>query len=177
MRPDGERGPMLIWPRDRQVPRLAGQDRENHPAHPRSGTRAIGRTAFLALRLSLGQEARCLCMSERQAAADPWCTTDVRSSTAPRSGRNAGPIRAKCCTTAEARKIRAISMRTPAISRRKKMKTKAFAKSQDERKRAEMRFAHRENPSWLRADAAQGTFRGTRRIPFTATQPPTILSG
>jgi len=54
---------------------------------------------------------------------------------------------------------------------------KAFAKSQDERKRAEMRFAHRENPSWLRADAAQGTFRGTRRIPFTATQPPTILSG
>src|SRR5262249_53342106 len=24
-----------------------------------------------------------------------------------------------------------------------------------------------ENPSWLRADAAQGTFRGARRIPFS----------
>ncbi len=28
-----------------------------------------------------------------------------------------------------------------------------------------------ENPSWLRADAAQGTFRGTRRIPFSRHRP------
>jgi transposase len=52
------------------------------------------------------------------------------------------PIRAKCCTTADARKIpRDIHEDARDIARRK-MKTKAFAKSRDERKRVEMRFAH-----------------------------------
>jgi transposase len=52
------------------------------------------------------------------------------------------PIRAKCCTTANARKIpRDLHEDARDIARRT-MKTKAFAKSRDERKRVEMRFAH-----------------------------------
>ena len=52
------------------------------------------------------------------------------------------PIRAKCCTTTDARKIpRDLHEDARDIARRK-MKTKAFAKSRDERKRVEMRFAH-----------------------------------
>jgi hypothetical protein len=52
------------------------------------------------------------------------------------------PIRAKCCTTADARKIpRDLHEDARDIARRE-MKTKAFAKSRDERKRVEMRFAH-----------------------------------
>jgi IS5 family transposase len=52
------------------------------------------------------------------------------------------PIRAKCCTTAEARKIPRDLHEDARDVARKKMKTKAFAKSRDERKRPEMRFAH-----------------------------------
>src|SRR4029434_1532367 len=52
------------------------------------------------------------------------------------------PIRAKCCTTADARKIpRDVHEDARAVARRK-MKTQAFARSRDERKRVEMRFAH-----------------------------------
>jgi transposase len=52
------------------------------------------------------------------------------------------PIRAKCCTTVDARKIpRDLHEDARDITRRK-MKTKAFARSRDERKRVEMRFAH-----------------------------------
>src|SRR6516162_328193 len=52
------------------------------------------------------------------------------------------PIRAKCCTTADARKVpRDLHEGARDIARRK-MKTKAFAKSRDQRKRVEMRFAH-----------------------------------
>src|SRR5262245_20873820 len=52
------------------------------------------------------------------------------------------PIRAKCCTTAEARKIPRDLHEDARDIARKKMKTKAFARSRDERKRVEMRFAH-----------------------------------
>jgi adenine-specific DNA glycosylase len=52
------------------------------------------------------------------------------------------PIRAKCCTTAEARNIPRDLHEDARDIARQKMKTKAFAKSQDERKRVEMRFAH-----------------------------------
>jgi transposase len=52
------------------------------------------------------------------------------------------PMRAKCCTTDQARKIpRDLHEDARDIARRK-MKTKAFARSRDERKRVEMRFAH-----------------------------------
>jgi transposase len=51
-------------------------------------------------------------------------------------------IRTKCCTTAQARKIpRDLHEDARDIARRK-MRTKAFARSKDERKRVEMRFAH-----------------------------------
>jgi hypothetical protein len=52
------------------------------------------------------------------------------------------PIRAKCCTTADARKIPRDIHEDARDTARRKMKTKAFAKSRDERKRVEMRFAH-----------------------------------
>jgi transposase len=52
------------------------------------------------------------------------------------------PIRAKCCTTADARKIpRDLHEHARDVTRRK-MKTKGFARSREERKRVEMRFAH-----------------------------------
>jgi transposase len=52
------------------------------------------------------------------------------------------PIRAKCCTTAYARKIPRDLHEDARDLTRRKMKTKAFARSRDERKRVEMRFAH-----------------------------------
>ena len=45
------------------------------------------------------------------------------------------------------------------------MKTKAFARSRDERKRLEMRFAHLKTHHGLRAHAAAGSLRRTRRVP------------
>jgi transposase len=55
---------------------------------------------------------------------------------------DACPIRAKCCTTADARKIPRDVHEDARDIARQKMKTKAFARSRDERKRVEMRFAH-----------------------------------
>lgn len=52
------------------------------------------------------------------------------------------PLRAQCCTTAQARKIPRDLHEDARDVARRKMKTKAFAKSRDERKRVEMRFAH-----------------------------------
>jgi transposase len=52
------------------------------------------------------------------------------------------PIRAKCCTTADARKIPRDLHEDARDVTRRKMKTKGFARSRDERKRVEMRFAH-----------------------------------
>jgi transposase len=52
------------------------------------------------------------------------------------------PIRAKCCTTDQARKIPRDLHEDARDVARRKMKTKAFARSRDERKRVEMRFAH-----------------------------------
>jgi transposase len=52
------------------------------------------------------------------------------------------PIRAKCCTTDQARKIPRDLHEDARDVARRKMKTKAFARSRDERKRVEMLFAH-----------------------------------
>lgn len=52
------------------------------------------------------------------------------------------PIRTKCCTTDQARKIPRDLHEDARDVARRKMKTKAFARSRDERKRVEMRFAH-----------------------------------
>jgi hypothetical protein len=51
-------------------------------------------------------------------------------------------LRAKCCTNADARKIPRDLHEDARDVARRKMKTKAFARSRDERKRVEMRFAH-----------------------------------
>jgi Transposase DDE domain len=55
---------------------------------------------------------------------------------------NVCPIRAQCCTTVDARKIPRDLHEDARDVARQKMKTKAFARSRDERKRVEMRFAH-----------------------------------
>ena len=52
------------------------------------------------------------------------------------------PLRAKCCTRDEARKIPRDLHEDARDVARRKMGTKAFARSRDERKRVEMRFAH-----------------------------------
>jgi transposase len=52
------------------------------------------------------------------------------------------PLKPRCCTRAEARKIpRDVHEEARDVARRA-MRTKAFARSRDERKRVEMRFAH-----------------------------------
>src|SRR3984885_2949897 len=53
---------------------------------------------------------------------------------------NVCPIRAKCCTTADARKIPRDLHEDARDVARQKMTTRAFARSRDERKRVEMRF-------------------------------------
>ena len=52
------------------------------------------------------------------------------------------PLRAKCCTRTEARKIPRDVHEDARDLARRKMTTKTFARSRDERKRVEMRFAH-----------------------------------
>jgi transposase len=52
------------------------------------------------------------------------------------------PLRTKCCTNAAARKIPRDLHEDARNVARRKMKTKEFARSRDERKRVEMRFAH-----------------------------------
>jgi hypothetical protein len=52
------------------------------------------------------------------------------------------PLRSRCCTRDEARKVpRDLHEEARDVARRQ-MKTKAFARSRHERKRVEMRFAH-----------------------------------
>ena len=55
---------------------------------------------------------------------------------------DACPSRPRCCTRAEARKIPRNLHEDARDVARRKMKTKAFARSRDERKRVEMHFAH-----------------------------------
>jgi hypothetical protein len=52
------------------------------------------------------------------------------------------PLRAKCCTREEARKIPRDLHEDARDVARRKMNTKAFLRSRDQRKRVEMRFAH-----------------------------------
>jgi transposase len=55
---------------------------------------------------------------------------------------DACPIRTNCCTTDQARKIPRDLHEDARDVARKKMRTKAFARSRNQRKRVEMRFAH-----------------------------------
>src|SRR6266487_2585697 len=52
------------------------------------------------------------------------------------------PLRSRCCTRDEARKIPRDLHEDARDVARRKMKTKAFARSREDRKRVEMRFAH-----------------------------------
>jgi hypothetical protein len=92
----------------------------------------------------LGQEAQSLHLPQRKLLKTSGTVHDGRTLLYRASKRDCDvcPIRAKCCSTADARKIpRDLHEDARDIARRK-MKTKAFAKSRDERKRVEMRFAH-----------------------------------
>jgi transposase len=57
-----------LW--DGQVPRLVGQEEENHPAHPGVGEERSAGRHLLPFALPLGQEAWSLCLPQRETAAD-----------------------------------------------------------------------------------------------------------
>ena len=112
----------------------------------RSGRRASARTApSRASDFTLGQAARRLHLSQRASCSAPAarCTTGARCSTAPRSV-TAMPARSRpgAAPGTPARKIPRDLHEDARDVARRKMKTKAFVKSRDERKRVEMRFAH-----------------------------------
>src|ERR1700730_7451030 len=125
---------MTFWSRKRKSSRTS-----------RCGRRAIGRTASSPVRISTGTgnaEPTSAPAGNCCRPAAP-CMTDVRCCTAHQSGT---AIYARYERSAAPRPMRARSPRdlhedARDIARRK-MKTKAFAKSRDERKRVEMRFAH-----------------------------------
>src|ERR1700724_732061 len=111
----------------------------------RCGRRAIGRTASSPVRISTGTGNAEPTSAPAGNCCRPVapCMTDVRCCTAHQSGT---AIYARYERSAAPRPMRARSPRdlhedARDIARRK-MKTKAFAKSRDERKRVEMRFAH-----------------------------------
>ena len=69
------------------------------------------------------------------------------------------PLKPRCCPKMPSRRIlRDVNEDARDLARRK-MKTKAFLKSRDERKRVEMRFAHLKTSSRFRAHAAQRSLR------------------
>ena len=73
-------------------------------------------------------------------------------------------LKMQCCPNGPSRQIpRDVHEYAREVTRRL-MRTKAFIKSRDQRKRVEMRFARFENSPRLRAHAAARTFRRTRRI-------------
>ena len=75
------------------------------------------------------------------------------------------PLKPRCCTRNAARKIpRDVHEDARDVARRK-MKTKAFARSRDERKRVEMRFAHLKTHHGFDPAAATRPRRRTRRVP------------
>jgi hypothetical protein len=59
-----------LW--DGQVPRLAGQGEEDHPAHPSLGDERSARRHLLTFGLSLGQQTPALYLPQWQTAADQW---------------------------------------------------------------------------------------------------------
>src|ERR1700730_11854710 len=103
--------------------------------------RAIGRTASSPVRTSTGTGS-----AEPISAPTGNCFRPAAPCTllyrASKRDCDVCSIRAKCCTTADARKIPRDLHEDARDTARRKMKTKAFAKSRDERKRVEMRFAH-----------------------------------
>jgi hypothetical protein len=56
--------------RDGQVPRLAGQEEENHPAHPGVGEERSAGRHLLPFGFPLGQETRSLHLPQRETATD-----------------------------------------------------------------------------------------------------------
>ena len=127
--------------------------------------RAIGRTASSHLELPLGRQARLYVCPNGKLLRTSGTVHDGRTLLYRASKRDCDvrPLRAKCCTNADARNPRDLHEDARDVARRK-MKTKAFARSRDERKRVEMRFAHLKI-HLARANAASGPLRCARRVP------------
>src|SRR5262245_8758914 len=128
------RGRHHLW--HGQVPGLA--------AHPGARQERPRRLHVLTFRLSLGQEARPLHLSQRKGAENqrnhPWRSDAALPRQQARLRRLS--FKAKCCPKAPARKIPRDLHEDARDVARRKMSTKAFLKSRDQRKRVEMRFAH-----------------------------------
>jgi hypothetical protein len=110
----------------------------------RYGRRAIGRTASSPVRTSTGRKRGAYICPNGKLLQTSGTVHDGRTLLYRASKRDCDvcPIRAKCCTTADARKIPRDIHEDARDMARRKMRTKAFAKSRDERKRVEMRFVH-----------------------------------
>ena len=130
--------------RDGQVPRLARQGEEDHTAHPGLGEERSSGRHLLALGLHLGQAAWPYICPNGKLLRTSGTVHDGRTLLYRASKRDCDvcPLRSKCCTRDEARKIPRDLHEDARDVARRKMKTKAFARSRDERKRVEMRFAH-----------------------------------
>jgi hypothetical protein len=75
------------------------------------------------------------------------------------------PLKQRCCPNMPSRRIvRDVNEAARDIARRK-MQTKAFLKSRDQRKRVEMRFAHLKTHHGFETHAAARPFRRPRRVP------------
>src|SRR5437667_8256943 len=113
--------------------------------HIRYGTRAIGRTASSPVRTSTGNRKRGAYICPNGKLLQTSGTVhDGRTLLYRASKRDCDvcALRSRCCTREEARKIPRDLHEAARDVARRKMKTKAFARSRDERKRGEMRFAH-----------------------------------
>src|ERR1700733_2775827 len=127
--------------RDGQVPRLAGQREEDHLAHRSVGEeRSTGRY-LLAPGRPLGRQARVLVCPNGKLLRTSGNGRRLLYRDSKRSC-NVCPLRTKSRTNADACKIQRNLHEDARDAARRKIKTKAFARSRDEGKRVEMRFAH-----------------------------------
>jgi hypothetical protein len=128
------------WP----LPRLAGEGEADHAAHPRLGQEPARRRHLLARRLRVRQEPEPLRLPGRKHADDNGAANkeDGIRYVASITDCRVCPLKSKCCPNMKGRQItRDIDEDARDVARRK-MKTKAFLRSRDQRKRVEIRFGH-----------------------------------
>ena len=129
-----------------QVSGLAGEGEEDRAAHPGLGTPQARGWHILALRISAGTadaastSARMASSSERAEPCTPTGGMRYRRPQEPIAMRARCEL--KCCPRMSRAMIARDVHEDARDVARRKMKTKAFLKSRDQRKRVEMRFAH-----------------------------------
>ena len=140
----------------------------DHPAYPGVGHERARRRHLLTRPISGSTSRRNVYICP---AGETLTTTGrVHSDHAIRYYRvrarcRACPLKPSCCPNMPSRRIvRDINEDARDIARRK-MKTKAFLRSRDQRKRVEMRFAHLKTHHGFERMRLRGPFRRPRRVP------------